>query len=202
MRARWWWCARRAWPGRCLARCRCWGLMIRRSWRRWRRGIRGPGRAAGAGGVVGPGVRRVWSVLGGGLGGVVCSGEALGAGLAARFGQVLPGVELHNLYGPTEGSVDVTAWACPPGWAGAVVPIGRPIWNTRVLVLDAFLSPVPPGVTGELYLAGSGLARGYLGRSALTAGRFVACPFPFLAGERRYRTGELARLGPHREVAF
>src|SRR5690606_1293385 len=94
---------------------------------------------------------------------VICSGEELPAALAARCHRRLPTVELHNLYGPTEAAVDVTAAAVPPAVPGADAPppvtIGRPVWNTRAYVLDARLRPVPPGVTGELYLAGAQLAR-------------------------------------------
>ncbi|GAA2640432.1 hypothetical protein GCM10010399_87530 [Dactylosporangium fulvum] len=122
---------------------------------------------------------------------VICSGEALPADLARRFGAVLPGVELHNLYGPTEAAVDVTHHPVDPAAAGASVPIGRPVWNTRVHVLDPWLRPVPPGVTGELYLGGVQLARGYLRRPGLTAQRFVADPFG-TPGDRLYRTGDLA----------
>ncbi|MGX5878882.1 AMP-binding protein, partial [Burkholderia gladioli] len=123
---------------------------------------------------------------------IVCSGEALPADLRERVAAVLPGVELHNLYGPTEAAIDVTAWACVDE-AGRAVPIGRPIAATQTWVLDARLNPVPPGVPGELYLGGAGLARGYLGRPDLTAERFVPDPFADEPGARLYRTGDLAR---------
>ncbi|MDL2408880.1 amino acid adenylation domain-containing protein [Rhizobium calliandrae] len=126
-----------------------------------------------------------------GLRRVICSGEALPATLQALFFASLD-VALHNLYGPTEAAIDVTASECSRDRDETSVPIGRPIWNTRVYVLDGSLRPVPAGVAGELYIAGTGLARGYCGRPSLTAERFVACPFGEPGG-RMYRTGDLAR---------
>jgi nonribosomal peptide synthetase DhbF len=128
------------------------------------------------------------------------SGEALSGRLAARFAHETGGSVLHNLYGPTETAVDSTFWECRPGDESQTPPIGRPIWNTRVLVLDEGLRPVPAGVAGDLYIAGAGLARGYLGRPGLTAERFVACPFG--AGERMYWTGDLARWRPDGNLEF
>jgi len=128
------------------------------------------------------------------LRGVAQAGEALTPGRQVRELYCRgPGRRLHNHYGPTETHVataytlpvDVADWPMPP-------PIGRPIANTSVYVLDGGLRPVPPGVAGELYVAGTGLARGYLRRAGLTAQRFVACPFG-PAGARMYRTGDLAR---------
>ncbi|WP_336116562.1 amino acid adenylation domain-containing protein [Streptomyces sp. PTD9-10] len=133
-----------------------------------------------------------------GLRRVICSGEALPAELAARFHELL-GVPLYNLYGPTEAAVDVTEWQYRPG--AGTVPIGTPIWNTALYVLDSRLGLVPPGVYGDLYIAGAGLARGYHGRSALTAERFVACPFG-PPGRRMYRTGDLARWNGNGELEF
>jgi amino acid adenylation domain-containing protein len=126
-----------------------------------------------------------------GLRRVLCSGEALPAELRARFHAILA-TPLYNLYGPTEASVEVTHWPCPPAPDAVPVPIGRPVWNTRLYVLDSLLNPVPAGVVGELYLAGAQLAQGYLGRPCLTAERFVANPYG-PPGSRLYRTGDLAR---------
>ncbi|MFC4855947.1 amino acid adenylation domain-containing protein [Actinophytocola glycyrrhizae] len=126
-----------------------------------------------------------------GLRRVICSGEALPAELSARFADLL-GTDLFNLYGPTEAAVDVTHWHCVPEPGATSVPIGAPVWNTTVHVLDADLAPVEVGAVGELYLAGVQLARGYLNRPGLTAERFVASPYG-AAGARMYRTGDLVR---------
>ena len=107
---------------------------------------------------------------------VVCSGEALSATLVRCFEERLPNASLHNLYGPTEATVDVTAWTCPRGARAAAIPIGQPIANTRIYILDEHGEPVPVGVAGELYIGGAGVARGYLNRPELTAERFLAGP--------------------------
>ncbi|MFE5283589.1 non-ribosomal peptide synthase/polyketide synthase [Nocardia sp. NPDC056611] len=124
---------------------------------------------------------------------VLAIGEALPAATAAEFldhhAGNDSGARLFNLYGPTEAAVSITAFEVTERHRQAV-PIGSPAWNSRVYVLDARLSPVPVGVPGELYLSGAQLARGYFGRPALTADRFVADPF---AGGRMYRTGDIVR---------
>ncbi len=132
---------------------------------------------------------------------VFCSGEALSAELARGF-FARSGAALYNLYGPTEASIDVTAWACRRDGADPIVPIGRPIANTEIYILDRYRAPVPAGVAGDLYIGGVGLARGYLNRPELTAKSFVAHPFSAAAGARLYKTGDRARYLASGDIEF
>ncbi|QNR42340.1 non-ribosomal peptide synthetase [Pseudomonas syringae] len=124
---------------------------------------------------------------------VLCSGEALPRALQRRFEQHLKGVELHNLYGPTEAAIDVTAWECRPTDPGESVPIGRPIANIQMHVLDALGQLQPLGVAGELHIGGIGVARGYLNQPQLSAERFIADPFSNDPQARLYKTGDVGR---------
>ncbi len=119
---------------------------------------------------------------------VIVGGEACTAALADRWA---PGRRMINSYGPTESTV-VATWSDPLSPGHATIPIGQAIWNTQVYVLDPGLRPVPPGIPGQLHIAGAGLARGYLNQPGLTAQRFTACPFG-PPGARMYATGDLAR---------
>ncbi|WP_338861871.1 amino acid adenylation domain-containing protein (plasmid) [Mycetohabitans rhizoxinica] len=133
---------------------------------------------------------------------LICSGEAL-PGASVRLCQtLLPGAQLYNLYGPTEAAIDVTAWTCPANYTEDTVPIGRPIANIRIYLLDAHGQPVPLGAVGELYIGGAGVARGYLNRPELTAERFVPDPFSEDADARLYKTGDLARYLPDGNLEF
>ncbi|HAU4409537.1 TPA: amino acid adenylation domain-containing protein, partial [Serratia marcescens] len=131
---------------------------------------------------------------------VMCSGEALPAALVAEFYRRLPQAELHNLYGPTEAAVDVTAWHCSREADRVSVPIGRPIANTRIYLLDDHGQPVPLGAVGELYIGGVQVARGYLNRPELTAERFLSDPFA--PGGRMYRTGDVARYLANGDIEY
>ncbi len=140
---------------------------------------------------------------------VICSGESLPLEMQERFFDTFTdeSVKLHNLYGPTEAAVDVTFWECQRASAEQVVPIGRPVANTQIYLLDRRGQPVPVGVPGELYIGGSCVGLGYLGRPDLTAEKFVSDPFraelpgkgfapSVVHGDRGavlYRTGDLAR---------
>jgi amino acid adenylation domain-containing protein len=132
---------------------------------------------------------------------VICAGEALPAELQARFNACL-GAELHNLYGPTEAAIDVTCWPHQDARGAAIVPIGRPIANTQINLLNSEMQPAPVGVPGELHIGGANLARGYLNRPELTAERFVPHPFSEEPGARLYRTGDLARYLPDGAIEF
>ncbi|HEX6715814.1 MAG TPA: amino acid adenylation domain-containing protein, partial [Pyrinomonadaceae bacterium] len=132
---------------------------------------------------------------------VICSGEALSTDVQESFFERLH-AELHNLYGPTEAAVDVTYWKCAPDAQRRSVPIGRPIANTQMYVLDHAGQPVPVGVAGEIHIGGIGLARGYLNRSALTAERFVPDQFNQVPGARLYKTGDLGRYRADGAIEF
>ncbi|MDO5622758.1 MAG: amino acid adenylation domain-containing protein [Paracoccus sp. (in: a-proteobacteria)] len=129
---------------------------------------------------------------------VFCSGEELTADQRDRFHARIDGA-LHNLYGPTEAAVDVSYWPAAGDTAGPV-PIGWPVWNTRLEILDDRMRPVPPGLAGHLHLGGVQLAQGYLGQPELTAERFI--PDPAHPGQQLYATGDLARRRHDGAVVF
>ncbi|MCW5769172.1 MAG: amino acid adenylation domain-containing protein [Phycisphaeraceae bacterium] len=130
---------------------------------------------------------------------VVCSGEALPTDLVDRFFTRIPHAKLANLYGPTEAAVDVTSWECRPNQP--IVPIGKPIANTRMYVLDQELRPLPVGVPGELYIGGVQVGMGYVSRPELTAERFIKDPFN-QPGGRMYKTGDLGRWLPDGSIEY
>ena len=130
---------------------------------------------------------------------VFCSGEALPCELNKLFFSKLE-CQLHNLYGPTEAAIDVTFWQCKPQSNLQTIPIGRPIVNTQIYILDSHLQAVPVGVPGELYIGGDGLARGYLNRPELTSEKFIQNPFDNSKSQRLYKTGDLARYLPDRNI--
>lgn len=132
----------------------------------------------------------------------VTSGEACAVELAQRFRASMPQCVLLNLYGSSEVAADATWCDLSAHEVGSCVPIGRPISNTQVYVLDAQLSPVPVGIPGELYVGGAGLARGYLGRPDWTAERFIPHPFSAEPGARLYRTGDVVRYLPDGNLEF
>lgn len=122
-----------------------------------------------------------------------CSGEALSIDLQNRFFARFPDCRLHNLYGPTEAAIDVTYWQCQPQSQGTSVPIGRAIDNIQLYVLDAELQMVPAGCLGELYIAGAGLANGYVNQPQQTTDVFIDNPFSIQKATKMYRTGDLVR---------
>src|SRR6185369_14325009 len=130
---------------------------------------------------------------------VICGGEALSKTLLEEYRDVI-GAELHHSYGPTETSIASSEW-CAAEVATDIVPIGRPIANTQLYVLDEWMELCPTGVAGELYIGGEGLGRGYLNRADLTAERFVPDPFGE-AGSRLYRTGDVVKYLPDGNVQF
>ena len=133
---------------------------------------------------------------------VMSSGESLSVELEQRFFERMSWTELHNLYGPTEAAVDVSYWQCKADSGRRSVPIGRPIANTQLYVLDKQMEAVAPGVLGEIYIGGVGLARGYKGRPELTAEKFVPNPHGTGKGERLYRTGDLGRRLKEGEIEY
>jgi amino acid adenylation domain-containing protein len=143
-----------------------------------------------------PGVARCTS-----LKRVICSGEALSPELQKRF-FAISNADLYNLYGPTEAAIDVTSWHCERAGDDKSVPIGRPIANTQIYILNRAMQPVPVGVAGELYIGGVGLARGYFNRPELTAEKFIRDPFSDQPGARLFKSGDLARYRSDGAIEF
>jgi amino acid adenylation domain-containing protein len=133
---------------------------------------------------------------------VYCGGEALPIGLLKLFSTTLPAKKLCNIYGPTEACIAATSWNTNQEISQRIAPIGRPIANTQIYILDAHLQPLPIGIPGELYIGGFGLAQGYLNLSALNTKKFIPNPFSNKLGERLYKTGDLARYLPDGNIEF
>ena len=136
---------------------------------------------------------------------IICSGESLNSSVVKKFYEIFPNTKLHNLYGPTEAAVDVTYYYCSLDTYG-LIPIGRPIWNTKIYILDNKLKLLPPNVIGELFISGVCLANGYLGKADLTAEKFINNPFlteqrdnPY---KRLYSTGDLAKWTNDGNIIF
>ncbi|WP_323137189.1 non-ribosomal peptide synthetase [Streptomyces sp. NBC_01764] len=129
---------------------------------------------------------------------IICGGEPFPRGLDQTVRETV-GASVVNMYGPTELTIHVTSWNFR--FPTDVVPIGSPVFNSRLYVLDEFLQPVPPGAVGELYVESRQMARGYANRPGLTAERFIACPFT-TTGERMYRTGDLVRWNTHGQLEY
>ena len=132
---------------------------------------------------------------------VICSGEVLPVATKQRFFARLE-AELYNLYGPTEAAIDVTFWKCQPEGNRTSVPIGRPIANTQIYILDSELQPVPIGESGEIHIGGVGVGMGYLNRPELTAQKFIDNPFSDQPGTRLYKTGDLGRYLPDGNIEY
>ncbi|MCI5058151.1 MAG: amino acid adenylation domain-containing protein [Flavobacteriales bacterium] len=135
---------------------------------------------------------------------VICSGEALTPKIYSKFNTKYPQTKVYNLYGPTEATIDVTHYTCMGKEKFENIPIGTPIYNTQIYILDEFLTPVPLGGEGEIYIGGVGLARGYLNRPSLTAEKFIPNPFAKgeMVGSRLYKTGDLGRYLPNGNIEF
>jgi amino acid adenylation domain-containing protein len=132
----------------------------------------------------------------------IVAGESCSGEIVERHRQLLPHASLFNEYGPTEGTVWSSVYNCQNYNLNIAVPIGRPIANTQIYLLNSHLQPVPIGVAGELYLGGLGIARGYLNHPELTAQKFIAHPFSDAPGARLYKTGDLARYLPDGNIEF
>jgi amino acid adenylation domain-containing protein len=132
---------------------------------------------------------------------IFCGGEPLSVVLQQSLLSKL-NVNLHNLYGPTEACIDATFWTCKDEINQEIVPIGRPIANTQIYILDSHLQPVPIGVPGELHIGGLGLARGYFHRPELNNDKFISNPFSNQPGARLYKTGDLVRYLPDGNIEF
>lgn len=132
---------------------------------------------------------------------VFCSGEALSPATASKFFEHFDS-DLHNLYGPTEAAVDVTYWQCLRDQQSAIMPIGRPIDNTQIYILDKYQNPVPIGVAGELFIGGTGIARGYRNRDQLNELKFIENPFSPDSDARMYRTGDMARFNVNGVIEY